>query len=378
MKKKRVLIIYATYGSGHKTVANYIYNYFNEKGKYEVKVMDIMDYGNIIGNISKKVFEQNFKHRSSLVFTTLYKIFDRKSTTVGYKSVTRALFHNKKLKEDIVSYNPDLIIASHFFGATIGGIYNKKGLINSKIISIITDFKSHELWIKDINYMDALIVSNDIVKKELVLNNGIDKRKIYSFGIPISESFSLTSDKEKIKNKYKVNNGKLTFLFFAGGSMGSSFTYEYLKKVLECRYDINIIFVCGKNERLKEKVNYLVLQEGYKNVMVLGFSNEVNNLLNICDVVITKPGGISVTECLEMKKPMLLIQGNGGQEIYNARFVCFNGYGINCRRPKKLVWAMNKIIHNRNVLDNMNNKLSKYDTNKSLEKLYKLSESLMR
>ena len=170
MEKKRVLIIYATYGSGHKTVANYIYNYFNEKGKYEVKVMDIMDYGNIIGNISKKVFEQNFKHRSSLVFTTLYKIFDRKSTTVGYKSVTRALFHNKKLKEDIVSYNPDLIIASHFFGATIGGIYNKKGLINSKIISIITDFKSHELWIKDINYMDALIVSNDIVKKELVLN----------------------------------------------------------------------------------------------------------------------------------------------------------------------------------------------------------------
>ena len=73
-------------------------NYFNKKGKYEVKVMDIMDYGNIIGNISKKVFEQNFKHRSSLVFTTLYKIFDRKSTTVGYKSATRALFHNKKLK----------------------------------------------------------------------------------------------------------------------------------------------------------------------------------------------------------------------------------------------------------------------------------------
>ena len=235
MEKKRVLIIYATYGSGHKTVANYIYNYFNEKGKYEVKVMDIMDYGNIIGNISKKVFEQNFKHRSSLVFTTLYKIFDRKSTTVGYKSATKALFHNKKLKEDIVSYNPDLIIASHFFGATIGGIYNKKGLINSKIISIITDFKSHELWIKDINYMDALIVSNDIVKKELVLNNGIDKRKIYSFGIPISESFSLTSDKEKIKNKYKVNNGKLTLLIYAGDSMGSSFIYEYLKKVLECR-----------------------------------------------------------------------------------------------------------------------------------------------
>ena len=123
MKKKRVLIIYATYGSGHKTVANYIYNYFNKKGKYEVKVMDIMDYGNIIGNISKKVFEQNFKHRSSLVFTTLYKIFDRKSTTVGYKSVTRALFHNKKLKEDIYSsficYLYCDLYVSYFFSNTV-------------------------------------------------------------------------------------------------------------------------------------------------------------------------------------------------------------------------------------------------------------------
>ena len=64
MEKKKVLITYATYGSGHKTVANYIYEYFVKHNEYEVKIIDLMDYENIIGHISKKAFEQNFKHKT--------------------------------------------------------------------------------------------------------------------------------------------------------------------------------------------------------------------------------------------------------------------------------------------------------------------------
>ena len=63
MEKKKVLITYATYGSGHKTVANYIYEYLNKYSDYEIKLMDLMDYANVIGNLSKKAFEQNFKHK---------------------------------------------------------------------------------------------------------------------------------------------------------------------------------------------------------------------------------------------------------------------------------------------------------------------------
>lgn len=58
MKKKKILIAYATYGSGHKTVANYLYNYLLENSNYEIKLIDLMDYENIIGLISKKAFEQ--------------------------------------------------------------------------------------------------------------------------------------------------------------------------------------------------------------------------------------------------------------------------------------------------------------------------------
>jgi len=376
LKKKRVLITYATYGSGHKTAAGYIYNYLTKHSNYEIKMIDLMDYENIIGFVSKKAFETNFKSQNGqYLFTFFYELFDFKSTTLPYKFITQAVFKNKRLKQEIVDFNPDLLISSHFFGNIMMGIFNKKGLTDTKIISIITDYKSHEFWLKDEESIDALVVSNEIVKNEVV-RKGIDKNKIYAFGIPILENFSVIDD-DKVKDKYEVNNNKLTFLFFAGGSIGSSFTYKYLKRLLDERYDINVIFVCGKNEKLKKKVEELVKNESYQNVKVLGFSNEVNKLLYISDVVITKPGGISLTECLEMKRPMLLIPGNGGQELYNAKFICKHGYGINCNSSKKLVNVVGRILKRKNILNNMKKNLQRYDNNKSVEKIYDLSKKIL-
>lgn len=378
MEKQKVLISYATYGSGHKTVANYIYDYLQKNSNYEIKIIDLMDYENIIGYISKTAFENNFKHKvNSIFFSIIYKFFDYKATTIPYKQVTKSIFKNKKLKEDIIKFNPDLLISTHFFGNIIVGELNKKGLTKTKIISVITDYVSHEMWLKDEKNIDAFIVSNDIVKKELT-DKKINAKKIYSYGIPISEKFRQTDNITKIKDKYHVNNSNKTFLFFAGGSIGASFTFNYLKQLLERQYNINIIFVCGKNEELKSKTERYIKKYNYKNIIVLGFSREVNNLLNICDVVITKPGGISITESLEMKKTMILIPGNGGNEIYNAKFVCKNGYGIKCRTPKKLAKIVGNILSKDNILNNMKRKLTNYDDNKSIEKIYKLCQKILK
>lgn len=377
MHKKHILITYASYGSGHKTVASYIYDYFKKYGDYEIKIIDLMDYENLVGLISKKVFEKNFKSRtSSIIFSLIYELFDFKAMTVPYKSVTKAVFKNKRLQEEIVAFKPDLLISTHFFGNIILGMLNRKGLTNTKIISIITDYKSHEMWIKDEKSMDAIIVSNDIVKNDLI-SKGINSNKVYSYGIPLSEAFTNLGENIKIKEKYHVNNGKKTYLFFAGGSIGSTFSYKYLKRLLEEEYDINIIYVCGKNDKLKKKAEELIKKNEYKNALILGFSTEVNNLLNISDVVITKPGGLSITESLEMKKPMLLIPGNGGNEIYNARFVCKNGYGINCNTPRKLAKTVGKTLKRKHIILNMRRKLNNYNDNRAIEKIYKLAKKIL-
>lgn len=374
--KKKILITYASYGSGHKTVANYIYEYFKEHGDYDVKIVDVMDYASPIGKINLKLFNMIFKFQFSLPATIGYELSDNKIVTAPYKIYTKACL-NKKLQKDFLEYNPDLLIATHFFGGIMMGSINKKYHTKTKIITIITDYSSNCMWLQNHKYEDYIVVSNEIVKQE-VLKFGVDEKKICPFGIPLSSKFKVTDDKEKIKLKYNIKNNKPIILFFGGGSMGSSFTYNYLKTLLKLKLDINIIFVAGKNVELQNKVNDLVMKENTPNITVLGFTNDVSNLLNIATLVITKPGGLSVTEALEMKTPMILIPGNGGQENYNANYVTKNKFGLRVRTPFQLSRVMKKINNNPEIVQNMYNNLKNQEENKSIEKLFNLVEKELK
>ena len=374
--KKKILITYASYGSGHKTVANYIYEYFKEHGDYDLKIVDVMDYASLIGKINLKLFNMIFKFQFSLPATIGYELSDNKIVTAPYKIYTKACL-NKKLQKDFLEYNPDLLIATHFFGGIMMGSINKKYHTKTKIITIITDYCSNCMWLQNHKYEDYIVVSNEIVKQE-VLKFGVDEKKICPFGIPLSSKFKVTDDKEKIKFKYNIKNNKPIILFFGGGSMGSSFTYNYLKAILKLKLDINIIFVAGKNVELQNKVNDLVMKENTPNITVLGFTNDVSNLLNIATLVITKPGGLSVTEALEMKTPMILIPGNGGQENYNANFVTKNKFGLRVRTPFQLSRVMKKINNNPKIVQNMYNNLKNQEENKSIEKLFNLVEKELK
>lgn len=377
MEKKKVLITYATYGSGHKTVANYIYDYFCKNNSFEVKIIDLLNYENKIGKISTDIFNLNFKTNNSIGWDLTYELFDHKATASPFNFFAKAIIKKKKLQQDIQDFNPDILISTHFFGASLLSYFNHKGYTHAKIITIITDYISHEFWIKNDKDIDAFIVSNNIVKNDLI-SRGVNKKKIYPYGIPISSEFRKTDDINIVKTKYHVNNKKKTILFFAGGSAGSSNSFIFLKRILKERYDINIMYLTGNNSKLKLKAEEHIKEEGYKNVSILGFSKDIKNLLNIADIVITKPGGVSITEALEMKKPLLLIPGNGGQERYNAKFICWNGFGFNSRTTFSLNRNLKKLLTKKNVLANMNNKLIKYQENTSVDKIYKLVDKLLK
>ena len=370
--KKRILITYASYGSGHKSVAEYVHDYFKSNSdEFEIRVMDVMEYGNILGKLNIKMFNLNFKFQNSFPSTIGYEITDNKLATAPYKEISRILFKTD-LATEIVNYHPDILISTHFFGSIMMGMINKKYKMSTKIITILTDYASHSMWLRNHKNESAIIVSNDIVKQELI-KYGVAENKIYPFGIPLSSKFKkIDKNIEKIQLKYNIDSHLPTFLFFGGGSLGASFTYNYLKQLLKYQLPINIIFVSGKNIKLQNKCNAYIKKEQIKNVTILGFTKDISNLLNISDCVISKPGGLSVTEALEMKTPMILIPGNGGQENHNAKFITKNQFGIRTRNPLQLAKTIKKLVENPEIIDRMYENLKQYEENKSVEKLFKL------
>ena len=375
--KKKLLIIYATYGSGHKAIANYIDDYFINSGKYETLNIDLLDYSHkALGKFTSDFYYFTQKY-APFIWEVVYRITSNKPAgTVGAKLQSKVV-SGKKIDKVIKDYAPDIVIATHFTGATYIAKMIRNGELDTKLISVVTDYRAHPIWIEAHKTVDALIV-NSQEEKRFLIKKGINPRIIKTFGIPVSSKYSTKLyNKSDLLKKFNLSGERPIILFYGGGGGGSFLSLPYLTAMVEENIDADIFFVSGKSEELYEKANAIVNRHDAKNVKVLGYITNGPELMMISDFIITKPGGITVTECLCFKKPMLLIKGNGGQEKDNYRYLVKNGFAINAITIRKFKKVLNKLLMRPIILKNMEQNLNKVEKSKSMQELYNLAEVLI-
>ena len=376
---KKVLIMYATYGTGHKSIAKYVEEYFKSKNEeIEVKNIDLLQYVMPkIGKMTTKISNKIILAGNPILWGMIYKFFDSKITTFGTYRLISKFFDSEALKKEVIAYNPDLVISTHFFASTSISRYKKKGYIDSKLITIITDYQSHELWLQNQKCEDAIIVASKDEKREIV-KKGVEPYKIRIYGIPISTKFNEEYNHKEILKSLSLSGKKPIYLFFGGGGVGSKASLPYLKELIKMNLNADIIFVSGTNKDVKNKAQKLVQKYNANNIRVFGFVTNVPELMSISEAVITKPGGITVTECLTLKRPMVLINKTAGHEKGNFKYLIRNGYALNGSSLKKFSRSMMIIHSNKKVLEKMKNNIGKNkDASKRMEKLYNLSMELL-
>ena len=141
--KKKILIMYARYGSGHKAIAEYVASYIKTHNDYEVKIIDISEYGNKIAAFTTRVMDFVLNNHHEFLFNFGYELADHRILSIGNNKFVKRVFDTKKLREEIVNFAPDITISSHFYCSNLITNYNKLGLINSKLFTIITDYRTH-------------------------------------------------------------------------------------------------------------------------------------------------------------------------------------------------------------------------------------------
>lgn len=352
---KKILITYVSYGSGHKTIAEYIANHLQSKN-YDIRIVDLVNY---MGKFTLKtvdMFDYIYNHRLEKVFSFLYRISDNSFVNQNYKIYTRKCLYNNQVKKMFCDFDPDIVLSTHWYGSNIASYMKKKGLINPEIVTVVTDYKVHKMWMTSFDKEEHFIVANNIVK-DAMEKRGCYSRNIYAYGLPVD--FKKVADmmsKKEIYKKYHLSSHKRKILFFGGGSNGSMGYLKYLKKLLAIPMDYEIIFVCGNNKELYEKTKKM--EKYYPNLKSFGFITNVYEMMDISEIVISKSGGATVTECLEMQKYMVMLPGIGGQENYNAKFVAKNNYGVRIKGIFSFKWFMKKYFLNPDKY------LSRYNTNK--------------
>ena len=373
--KKKILIPYATYGTGHKAIANYIKNYFEDNGEYECMTLDLISYSvPVIGTLSQKSSEF-IMLKLPWLWSIIYYTFDNRLSAYISGNLSTKMIDNKRLKDDIRRFNPDITIATHFYGTDIMNKYNKKGLTNSKLVTIVTDYKAHDFWLNSIKDIDAIVVSS-FEERIHLLRKGFRNKQIHTTGIPICPDNNDFIPKNDLLKKFKIKNDKKTVLFFVGGGNGAMLNLVYFKEMLKNNYDCNILLIAGRNKKAEKKAREYVARYGAKNARVYGFVTNVNEFYKVSDFVITKPGGAQVTECLYFEKPMILIRGNGGQELENRRFLVSKGYAKSVINRIFFNKIFSEMLENDILREKMRKNISNIEQRKSMKKLFNIIEKI--
>ena len=351
---KKILIFYGSYGGGHLSAARSIKDYIEKNySDYEIKLVDCVEYVNkLLNKLTTKAYT-DFSKNARWIWKHLYYDSEKGSLSRISNSINRLMAI--KLNKLIQEYNPDLIISTHPFSSQMCAILKKKGKFDCTVATVMTDYAPHNQWIVEHNFINYYFVAHEGMKDELI-RRGIERKKIFATGIPLSSRFLLKYDKSKILHEYNLNYDKKTILFFAGGEFGfgKDKTFNRLKSIIEKIPELQVIAIAGRNKKMKERFDNLVQDTHTENtVKILSYTNQVPELMSISDLVITKPGGLTTTESLASGLPLIIIDPLPGQEEENAEFIETNGAGVWVKENDKIEEILLNIFQDSSRLEEM-------------------------
>ncbi len=370
---KKVLIFYGSYGGGHLSAAKYIKKYIeNHYSDIKVEMVDCIEYINkFINKVSTEAYKQMAKN-APWMWELVYN--HSKNGPLAKITNTSNRIMSRKLNTLLQEFEPDLVISTHPFGNQMCAILKRRGKIKCKIATTLTDFKLHNQWLYLSEYIDYFFVSNNTMKEEMILKN-IPENKIFVTGIPVSNKFLEEFDDEKIYKDFGLSKNKHTVLFFGGGEfgLGRDTAFMTLKALIRLFKDIQIVAIAGKNRRMLRKFKKLIeTTESSNRVKLLTFTDKVPELMHISDIVVTKPGGLTITESLVSSLPIIIINPIPGQEEENAEFLVNHGAAIWIKKNDNIARKLKTLSRNPEMVSLMIEKSKELAKPNSIEEICKI------
>lgn len=337
----KAMILTASLGGGHNAVARALAVQLEKMG-VTAKVVDV--HGNKHPMYKKLVF------RSYVTSMNLFSLTPGLCSRV-YNSVQQSRVkakHSapqsnsrmtaKALKKTITDFNPDFILCTQVNAAQAVSILKEKGVLRCPAAGVVTDYNVQSYW-RDTQHLDTITIPSAGLYRELEAL-GIPESRVLACGIPVHEKFLHGLSQQDARELLGLDPMLPTF-FIMGGSMGYGIK-AHIKAMLDMPFHFQTIIVCGKNERLYEYLYAMNLGVRFK---LFGFSDQVNVLMDAADYVITKPGGLSISEALCKRKPIIFINPIPGMEEHNAEFITKEGAGLYVTKTYTLTDAIADLMN---------------------------------
>ncbi|MBL8012608.1 MAG: hypothetical protein JNN05_02040 [Candidatus Omnitrophica bacterium] len=329
----KILVIHATAGAGHKKAAEAIYHGIKAKMSCDVVLVDALDYSNPIFKYSYPNFYSFVVSRMPWLWAFVFGLMDVPAMQPLVRCVRRIYntINTQKLHRFLVDEQFDWIICTQFLSAEVSGYLKMKGRIKSKIICVVTDFDVHRIWINE--GIDYYTGACDYTQEKLV-QLGVDRKRTFVTGIPTDPKFQKVWDVAEIRRTLGIDQNKITTLIATG-----SFGFGPIEELVDLLKDHQLIVVCGHNKKLYERLS----KRSFAHVKVCGLVNNMDELMAASDIMVTKPGGLSIAEALVKGLVLVFFSAIPGQEINNVRVLEKSGVGLGIRTLNEISTAVSRL-----------------------------------
>jgi processive 1,2-diacylglycerol beta-glucosyltransferase len=328
----KIIVVHASAGAGHSKAAEALYNYLREhRDNVKADIIDVLEKSNFFFRLSYRYGYSLLVRHTPILWSLSFRISHFRILRPFTRGL--ALFLNrlntKKFMEFLIRENPDCVISTHFLASEISAFLKIRQKIKSKLVTVITDFGVHPFWIS--SGTDLYVVASDFTKQQLI-DEGIAESMVRALGIPVDTKFLGEFNKGELMAKFNLSRNKFTILVVTG-SFGTGPIEEIVDALSQ---EVQIMVVCANNKRLFRDLN----RKNYPGVRVFGFIDNIQELMAVSDVIITKPGGLGISESLVMDLFPIFIAAIPGQETENIKVLAKYGLGIKATNVKSVKEAI--------------------------------------
>lgn len=336
---RQVLIISASVGAGHDQAGHALKAVIHQRYPHvRIEFIDFMDSKYTFNHLLKEVYLEMLASAPSL-YNFMYQIAARQGNV---RSNTKyALFQTMQhhMEALFTKYHPDLAIFTHPFPCGAAARIRRKGGISTPLAAIITDFALHDMWF--FHEVDEYFVATEELHQAFA-DRGMSISRVHVTGIPVRQGFRLNCDTSGIRQKLGLSV-HMPLVLIMGGGLGLGSMEEALRSVNELDCPVQAVVITGQNTGLFDSL-LNIAGELRQPVKVLGFVDNVPELMAAADILITKPGGLTVSEALAAGLPMVFYKPLPGQEEDNARYIIAKGAAFEASSSAALVAALTVLL----------------------------------
>ncbi len=369
----KVLILSVTAGEGHNSTAKALKAGLEEHGVFCTLEDTFLKVNSALYKIMSKGYllaSEDFK----LLYGGFYRLAEARKRNAFLPSPTRLMYRNisRKIYRLIQETDPDVILYTHVFSGILLDVIKQRVPLRAKTVGIVTDFVMHPYW-EEVLRSDHIVVANEMLVPSAV-RKGFNRTQVLPLGIPIHPKFGKSIDKEEARAKIGILPNTPTILLMSG-SMGYGKITKTIKELDLLPLDFQMIVVCGNNKKIKADIDALRLS---KNLLCLGYVDNVDLLMDAADCLISKPGGLTTSEALAKGLPMIICNPIPGQEERNTEFLQNMGAAMAVSGTYALTDAIHQFFSSKELIKCLHHSINLIAKPNALEdicqKIFSLSD----